>query len=76
MTLRMFNTLAVRFEQEWERRELLNGIVASTVANYSMAGDDRAPIEFMPSQQHKRKEYDAQRMRNKMRKAATQHQRR
>ena len=58
LTPRMFQLLVLRYEEEWERRELLNAIVSATVANYSIrinsADDFRDFKDFMPSQVSKR----------------------
>jgi hypothetical protein len=71
MTLGMFDLLIERQEMEWERRELLNGILASTVANYAPGlakNDYREAGDFMPSALRKReKKGGLGRLRNQIR---------
>ena len=49
---RQFHWLLKRKERETEHRELLNGIVAAAVVNFSFSAPDKQaePKDFMPSQ--------------------------
>lgn len=70
MTLRMLDALIQRSELEWERRELLFGIVATTTANYSAgmtAENMKEPHDFMPSQLRKKHHEGTERLRGKIR---------
>lgn len=52
LTPRQFHALKARRTEEVEHRELLAGIVASNVVNFSMGGvkNPTKPKDFMPSQ--------------------------
>ena len=58
LTPRQFAALLARKREQREYHELLVGILASTVANYSMGAPkkSRVPSDFMPSQMGKRRE--------------------
>lgn len=54
LTPRQFHLLIDQNRERTEHQELLTGIIASAVANWSMCAPKRAlaPAHFMPSRQH------------------------
>lgn len=52
LTPRQFHDLMKRHEREIEHKELLNGMLAANIVNYSMGRPDKAAQakDFMPSQ--------------------------
>lgn len=58
MTPRQFDALLKRHREQIEHQELLNGILASVIVNFSLGAPKvgKAPVDFMPSQWRKKVE--------------------
>jgi hypothetical protein len=58
LTPRQFHLLVDQHRERVEHQELLSGIIASTVANWSMTGPRKAltPSDFMPSRRQAKAE--------------------